>query len=99
MYARLSSYQGEAIPADVDLAVGSDTAVKQVREIPGFRGVYLLADRASGRTLTLTLWEDEEAMAASEARATKIRQESAEREQQRVISVERYEVGVAHLES
>ncbi|WP_035850379.1 hypothetical protein [Kitasatospora azatica] len=99
MYARLSTYQGEPIEAEIDLAAGSELPIKQVRELPGFRGVYFLADRASGKTLTLTLWEDEAAMRASEQDATKIRKQSAERERTTILSVERFEVGFSRLES
>ncbi|MDJ0341013.1 hypothetical protein QMK19_08705 [Streptomyces sp. H10-C2] len=99
MYARLSTYQGPSIPDQADLADGSDAALNQVREIPGFQGVYLLADRVTGQTLTLTLWQDEAAMRASEVRATEIREESAERDQAKIVSVERFEVGFVHLES
>ncbi|PBC78502.1 hypothetical protein BX265_3274 [Streptomyces sp. TLI_235] len=97
MYARLSTYRGDPIPAAQDLTADSEPALKQVLEIPGFRGVYLLADRADGKTLTLTLWADEAAMRASEVRATEIREESAERDQTAIVSVERFEIGFAHL--
>jgi heme-degrading monooxygenase HmoA len=97
MYARLSTHQGEPIEAEIDLGAGSALPIEQLQQSPGFRGVYFLADRASGRTLTLTLWEDESALHASEATATRIRKESDQRERTSTLAVERFEVGFAHL--
>jgi hypothetical protein len=42
----------------------------------GIRDAFLLVDRASGRALTITLWDSEEAMAASAVGATQVRQEA-----------------------
>lgn len=98
MFARLSTYQGSPLPAVGDVTATSEELVKQVRDVPGFRGVYYLVDRASGKARTLTLWEDEETMRASEERAARVREEAAQREGQRIVSVERFEVGFSHLE-
>ncbi|WP_370098730.1 hypothetical protein [Streptacidiphilus sp. MAP12-20] len=98
MYARLSTYQGDPIPAAADLAEESQAPLKQVRELPGFRGVYLLADRPTGRSLTLTLWADEASMRASEVRASQIRGESHAPDTA-VVSVERFEIGFVQLEA
>ncbi|MEV6650026.1 hypothetical protein [Streptomyces sp. NPDC051219] len=99
MFARLSTYQGSPVPAEGDLGAISEMLVQQVQTLPGFRGVYYLVDRASGKARTLTLWEDEEAMEESEDLATRIREEAARREGQRIVSVERFEVGFSHLKS
>lgn len=99
MFARLSTYQGSGpLPADGDLARNSAAIVEQVQGVPGFRGVYYLVDRATGRAKSLTLWEDEQTMLDSEERASRIREEVAEREGQHIVSVERFEVGFSHLE-
>ncbi|MFD9727272.1 hypothetical protein [Streptomyces sp. NPDC059072] len=97
MFARLSTYQGSPLPAEGDLAANSQAIVEQIRDAPGFRGAYYLVDRASGKAKSLTLWDDEETMLASEDRATRLRAESAHREGQRIITVERYEVGYSYL--
>ncbi|MFF5447827.1 antibiotic biosynthesis monooxygenase [Streptomyces sp. NPDC012888] len=98
MFARLSTYQGSPVPADGDVAARSEAIVEQVRDVPGFRGVYYLVDRSSGKARSLTLWEDEESMRASEERAARIREEAAQREGQRIVSVEHFEVGFSSLE-
>ncbi|MEV8530851.1 antibiotic biosynthesis monooxygenase [Streptomyces sp. NPDC051211] len=98
MFARLSTYQGSPVPAEGDLTANAAAVVEQVRDVPGFRGVYYLVDRASGKARSLTLWADEQSMRASEDQATRIREETARREGQRIVSVERFEVGFSHLE-
>jgi heme-degrading monooxygenase HmoA len=98
MFARLSTYEGSPVPAEGDLTANWEAILKQVQEAPGFRGLYYLVDRASGKAKSLTLWEDKETMQASEDQATRLREEVAHREGQRVVSVERFEVGFSHLE-
>ncbi|MEU9142591.1 hypothetical protein [Streptomyces sp. NPDC048349] len=97
MFARLSTYQGSPVPAEGDLTTHSEAIVQQVQDLPGFRGVYYLVDRASGKATSLTLWDDEGTMAASEEQTTRIREETARREGQRIVSVERFEVGFSQL--
>ncbi|MFE7039955.1 hypothetical protein ACFU9X_11035 [Streptomyces atratus] len=98
MFARLSTYEGSPVPAQGDLTANWERTLEQVQEVPGFRGVYYLVDRASGKAKSLTLWDDEQTMQASEERTTRLREEIAKREGQRVVSVERFEVGFSHLE-
>ena len=98
MFARLSSYQGSPIPEGGDITKSSREALAQVQNLPGFRGMYLLVDRATGKSKSLTLWEDGPAMWDSEARAADIRVQTAQREGEQVLSVERFEVGFVHLE-
>lgn len=99
MYARLSTYQGTPVPSGGDMTRRADEILRQIRDLDGFQGLYLLVDRATGKEVSLTLWQDEASMRASEARAAKIRQESAAREGQRILTVERFEVGFQHIES
>lgn len=47
---------------------------------------------------TLTLWDDERTMLDSEEEAARIRERTAQREGQRIVSVERFEVGFSHLQ-
>ncbi|MFB7468960.1 hypothetical protein ACFCZ1_36680 [Streptomyces sp. NPDC056224] len=98
MFARLSTYQGSPVPATGDLTAHTEEIVRQVQDVPGFRGVYYLVDRASGKAKSLTLWEDEQTMRASEDRAARIREETAQREGQRIVSVEHFEVAFSRLQ-
>ena len=58
----------------------------------GFSGVIGLADRQSGRVVSVTLWETEEAMRASEEATNRLRENSAEATGETIAGVERYEV-------
>lgn len=75
MWARLSSYQGA--PEQVD-AAASRLPEQALREMSGFEGAYLLVDRASGKALTITLWESEDALRESEERANQLRSQVAD---------------------
>ncbi|MEV4917364.1 hypothetical protein AB0K47_11195 [Streptomyces tirandamycinicus] len=99
MFARLSRYEGSPVPPEGDLSAHAETIVQQVRGLPGFLGVYWLVDRATGKAVSLTLWEDEDTMRASEEKADRIRVDTARREGQRIVSVDRYEVGFGHVET
>ncbi|MGW0749864.1 hypothetical protein [Streptomyces sp. NPDC002587] len=98
MFARLSTYQGSPVPVTGDLTAHTEEIVRQVQDVPGFRGVYYLVDRASGKATSLTLWEDEQTMRASEDQAARIREETAQREGQRIVSVEHFEVAFSRLQ-
>ncbi|MBP2040748.1 hypothetical protein [Streptomyces avidinii] len=80
------------------MSANSEAIVRQVQDVPGFRGVYYLIDRTTGVAKTLTLWDDERTMSESEEEGARIREETAQREGQQIISVERFEVGFSHLQ-
>ncbi|MGF1471789.1 MAG: hypothetical protein ACFB50_08620 [Rubrobacteraceae bacterium] len=63
----------------------------------GFEGIYLLFDRETGRSVSITLWDTEEDMRTSEAAAARAKRESAQVSGDSVVSVERYEVALAEL--
>jgi len=69
------------------------------KEDPGFKGLIALGDRQSGKALSITLWESEEAMRVSEEAANRLREESAEAGGDTIASVERYEVGLFEVEN
>jgi heme-degrading monooxygenase HmoA len=67
LYARVVSM--EMLPIDVGKAVRiyQDRVVPAAREEEGFRGTLLLTDPDTGEGLSITLWNSEEDMHASEA--------------------------------
>jgi heme-degrading monooxygenase HmoA len=49
-----------------------------VRETPGFKGVYLLADRHSGKIMTISLWDSyDDLRQNNEARGAQVRKEAS----------------------
>ncbi len=93
MFARVSSYQFPANQADQAVQAFS-TAINSLRELDDAKGAYLLLDRRSGKALTITLWQTEEALQASEEAANKLRSDAAGSGGGTVQSVERYEVAL-----
>jgi hypothetical protein len=94
MYARVTSLAGS--PGDVDAGIDNfRTNVVPFTQDQGGKGAMLLIDRTSGKALAITLWEDEQALRASEERANALRAQAAEEmgaSQQP--GVERFEVAV-----
>jgi heme-degrading monooxygenase HmoA len=72
MFARVSRYHGD--PGKVKEAFSTQTP-PELDEAPGFLGVYSLVDEKSGKAMTITLWETEEAMHDSIALANRLRQD------------------------
>jgi heme-degrading monooxygenase HmoA len=97
--ARVTTYRGDPGQIDEGLDYARESILPRVRQIDGFEEVYYLVNRESGKALTITLWETEEAMRASEEEANRLRSESAESARATVQDVERYEVGISPAQS
>ena len=91
MFARLTRYEGGSPDA-------IDENVKQKRRVlptepgqtEGMHGAIFLADRSNGTVVVISLWDDEQALEASEDEAARLRDEvTAEGE---TASVEHYEI-------
>ena len=104
MFASVSTYQGPPDQKDEGLRYAQENIVPSLQEMGGFEGVYLLVDRQSGKVLTITLWESEEALRASEEEANQLRSEhsgrwdqvpTSEAGGQDVAGVEWYEVAIS----
>ncbi len=65
MFARIGTWQGS--PENLQNWVARASEVKaNVQRQPGLAAAYWLLDREGGKGLTITIWESEEAMRASE---------------------------------
>lgn len=89
MYARMSTLQASA--DDLDRITKEAEAAIPVR-LPGEKGILVLGDRQSGKSIAITFWEDEQAMRESEEAANKLRSEIAEGSGSEIVGVERFEV-------
>jgi heme-degrading monooxygenase HmoA len=67
MYARVGT--GPVRPDQIDAAIHilRDLVYPVSKEQPGFRGAYFLVERAAGKVLSISLWETEDDLRASEA--------------------------------
>ena len=99
VFARVSTYLGDPAQIDQGLNYARENIVPRVKQVDGFEGVYYLVDRQSGKALTITLWESEEVLRASEEEANRLRRESAESASATIENVERYEVGLSEAPS
>ncbi|HEX6663829.1 MAG TPA: hypothetical protein VF025_09155 [Gaiellaceae bacterium] len=94
MHARVTSLSGSPGEVDAGIADFKEKIVPFTHE-QGGKGGMLLVDRQTGRALAITLWEDEQALSASEARANELRANVAEEMQATAQpTVDRYEVAV-----
>jgi hypothetical protein len=91
---------GEALPERLDEMTREimEHVLPALRMQVGFAGAFVLADRTSGDVLAATLWENEQAMNATEEAAHWLRVFSAEAGGGRVRGVERYEVAFSEVE-
>jgi heme-degrading monooxygenase HmoA len=88
MFARVSRYRGEA----ERIRAGFEAVTGELEQLDGFAQAYFLTDREHSRAMSITLWESEEALAASAERAHQMRTQAAEPADATIESVESYEV-------
>ena len=94
MHARVTSLTGSAEDVDAGISEFREQVVPFTHQHGG-KGAILLVDRASGHALAITLWEDEQSLAASEEAANALRAQAAEEMgATESPTVDRYEVAV-----
>ena len=79
--------------------VSTRTLASQVIEMNGNRGIISLMDRETGKSMSITLWEDEEALRATEQSADQVRSEAAKTSDGEIRSVERFEVSIFEVQA
>ena len=95
--ARVSTLEGSPAGIDEGMRFIKDQVIPAAGDISGWRGIIALADRTTGRTKTITLWESAESLRASEARADELRNEAADALGETITSVDRYEVAISEV--
>ena len=91
MFARVSTYRS----GDADkLLAGFQTVTGPLEQMDGFSHAYFLVDRASGKGMSMTVWESEQALSASVAKADEIRKQGTETGGGSIESVEHFEIGL-----
>ena len=99
MYERVSTLEGSPEQIEEGLRYLREEILPTGKEDPGFKGLIALGDRQSGKTLSITLWESEEAMGATAQDANQLRSAWADTSGQEIASIESYEVGLFEVES
>jgi hypothetical protein len=93
MHARVTRLTGSPENVEAGISNFRDNVLPFTRE--DGKGAILLVDRESGSAMAITLWEDEQALAASDERANQVRSDVAnEMQASTPPTVERYEVAV-----
>ncbi len=96
MWVRMSTLQGSANQSNEEiegtLRVLREEILPTARQMDGYQGVITIGDRTSGKGITLTFWENEDAMRASEEAANSLRQKAADETDEEIAGVERFEV-------
>jgi len=97
MHARLTRYEGGA-PESIDQTLETKKHVlpTELGQTEGMKGVVFLTDRNSGEVVVISLWEDEDALNASEDDATRVRDEVMEPGE--TATVQHYEVALLEVE-
>ena len=91
MYARIGTWEGTTEELEKWIVRGREQVKPNIRQDPGLKAVYWLADREAGRGLIVTIWDSEEAMNASEQARLK-RQAGMAAATGAKVTTERYEV-------
>ena len=76
MFARVNSVQ-TATDKLAGLVKFSEERLPAAHEAPGFRGFYLLADRQSGKVVSISLWDSDDDLRQFEARGAQVRKEAS----------------------
>jgi heme-degrading monooxygenase HmoA len=93
MFARIARYT--VSPDRLDEATRAfEEASAGLGELRGNSGGYLLVDRETGTTITLTLWENHEAMVSSEVQAASLRRRAIGTVEGDVEAVECFDVAL-----
>lgn len=97
MYARVSTYEGSTEDYDASVDKMKSDIAPQVRAMAGSAGLLSMIDRNTGQSLSITLWDSEDAMVSSREAANQVRSQAATSTGSTIINVAEYEVGVADL--
>jgi heme-degrading monooxygenase HmoA len=97
VFARIVRYTVD--PERCDEALEAfEAAANEIGDIDGIMGGYVMVDGEEGRIVTVTLWEDQSKMEASEVRASRLRHEALRTVEGDIDSVERLRIatGIAN---
>jgi heme-degrading monooxygenase HmoA len=97
MFARITTFEGRSEGLEEFRRSMVEHVMPALRRLPGFQGILFLSDHQSGKLLAVALWESEESMRSSEDSAYWFRAYGAETANERITSVERYEVILSEL--
>ncbi len=89
MHARVSTYQASDPERLVD---GFKSVTDALERVEGFSHGYFMVDRNSGKAMSVTIWESEDALNASIGKGEELRKLATQPIGASVESVEHYEI-------
>ena len=95
MFARITTFYTADPSSYSDLELRRRLLVRSqqvLRQMDGYEGSYFFVDHKSGKAITITLWESEEAMQRTEEALRPLRKEMAEGISGNIVDVEHFEV-------
>src|SRR2546428_6745303 len=90
MHARVTKYEGPPDQLEAGIKLIKETVIPSAKKLAGFKGGYWLVDRASGKGFSVTLFESEAALKASEDAAAQLRSPASS--PTKITGVERHQV-------
>jgi heme-degrading monooxygenase HmoA len=96
VHARSTTVQAQPSSIDAGIAHIRDEVMPAVQAMDGCIGMSAMVDRGSGRCIITTAWETEEAMRASEQKASQLRGGAAEKLGGTIDKIEEWEIAVLH---
>ncbi len=97
MRARVIVTKAPASVLETGIQLTKDVLVPRARGQEGYRGYIAVYDEETGRSLTITLWDDPATEHASDEKARPGREEAAKTFGAEILSVDKYNVAVAEL--
>jgi hypothetical protein len=92
MFARVSMFRGPPEQLEEGIRYARANVLPEISRLAGWKGVLGLVDWESGRAMTMTFWESEAALRASEEEAARLRNSVAAEIGSPVAGVDRYDV-------
>ena len=96
MYARSTTFRGDPNAIDDGIAYTRDKVLPAVRQMDGCIGLSMLVHRESGRCITTSAWQSEEAMRATDEELRPTRDRAADLMGSGRPTMEEWEIAVLH---
>jgi heme-degrading monooxygenase HmoA len=91
MFARVSTYRA---PDADKLLEGFQSVTDPLEQMDGFSHAYFMVDRTSGKAMSITVWDSQQALSASVAKADELRKQGSDTGGGSIATVEHYEIGL-----
>jgi heme-degrading monooxygenase HmoA len=100
LYARVTTIHSPAERMDEGIEKVKDEVLQSMKEIRGFKGIIGMVDRNANTGVTISLWEDEQAMQEGDEQGARLRDEAAKAmKAETEPMVNRYEVVLIEVET